>query len=374
MENIHEKMDEALLEILKDLVSRSTLKKFNRDSRKIYKLLLCGVFGEIIHNGAFYRTDCYKLAYDMNEKYDYCNRVATVEMYEELLEKIESSFNFFDLRDSNYVNEVTGFLRRFINESIAKKKRLYLYSEVENLYDFKLLYSGQYQLKSHHWIDINIYHFATPTLPEYYNYIDLINSWNDFINKSSKFREIHFSMEKEEKRGEIKELEYSINSNSRFLIILAITFVESYLYYYFYNIKADESKNGNEKVAGFLKKSKVDDTDIIKKLIFKLHNEIAQDEEVKTLFNRYTKHNNLRNRFVHASAFIDESNQMSQLQPLLNLTQDKVCSICQDCVDFVVAIDEKLPEDERLLFWWDQYQTPNFKKMQHISTLNKNKM
>ncbi|MEH6896457.1 hypothetical protein V7Y53_19345, partial [Bacillus velezensis] len=269
----------------------------------------------------------------------------------------------------------TAFLRKFVKDFIDKEKRLYLYSEVKNLYDFKHFYSGQYKLKSHHWIDINIYHFATPTFPEYYNYIDLINSWNDFVNKSSNYKGIYFSREKDEKYREIKELEYSINSNARFLIVLAITFVESYLYYYFYNIKAHEPKNKNEEVAGILnKKGLVNDTDIIKNLIFKLHNEIAEDVEINILFDSYKKYNDMRNRYVHASAFIDESNQMSQLQPLLNLTQDKVCNVCQDCVDFVVAIDKKLPEDERLLFWWDQYETPDFKKIQHISTLNKNKL
>ncbi|MEH6896461.1 hypothetical protein V7Y53_19365, partial [Bacillus velezensis] len=82
--NTQERLKQGYILILKDLASRSIIKKFNRETRKVYKLLLCGIFGEIIHNGAFYNTDCFKLAYNMNEKYKEYNRVITIEMYEEL--------------------------------------------------------------------------------------------------------------------------------------------------------------------------------------------------------------------------------------------------------------------------------------------------
>src|SRR5699024_9691673 len=59
-----------------------------------------------------------------------------------------------------------------------------------------------------------------------------------------------------------------------------------------------------------------------------------------------------------------------QLHPLINIDLKDVLYIAQTSIDFVVKIDELLPDEDKILIWWNRFETPDFNKLEPINTLN----
>ncbi|HLR09900.1 MAG TPA: hypothetical protein VK120_00750 [Sporosarcina sp.] len=224
-------------------------------------------------------------------------------------------------------------------------------------------------LKDHHWLDFGFDgNPITATYPEFFNYIDLINLWNDFVSKYKQYEQLIVTRDN---NNEIRRLHYSLNSSSRFLVISSIIFVESYLYYLFYSIKNNNTYSNDDRVKGILnRRGYIQDTQIVEDIIFKLFEEVENNQFIKKKYDLYEQSIELRNRLVHTSAFVDESNNLSQLHPLIDIDLKDVISIAQNSIDFVVKIDELLPDEDKILIWWDRFDTPDFYKLEPINTLN----
>src|SRR5699024_6289605 len=220
---------------------------------------------------------------------------------------------YFHSLDDDSVNEIIIFFRKIIKNIEDKNKRLYLVSDVQKIYDIKRVYKeSQYiTLKDHHWLDFGFDgNPITATYPEFINYIDLINLWNDFVSKYKQYKHL---IDTENQSIEIRRLHHSMNSSSRLLIIASIIFVESYLYYSLYNIKNNNTYSKDSRVKGILNRSGyIQDTQIVEDIIFKLFDEVKNNEFIKEKYDLYKQSIKLRDRFVHTSAFVDESNNLSQ--------------------------------------------------------------
>lgn len=355
---------------LKTLFASETIRQFNSRAKKTYKLALCGIVADTFDKGQYAYGVHYGDARTMATMPEFVNQNGPGQLHNRLVKGLES-FYFYDFNDSTYVDKVIGFFRKFLNDYDKKKKRFYLLSEVKEIYDVEKLLNdrGYNNIKNHHWLDISFYGPITPTFPEFYNYIDLLNLWNDFVGKKNELSKM--IDEEKTNQARYRELVYSASSSTRAVIISAVTYVEAYLYYYFYNIKNDENRNTDERIKGILNSDGfVQDKQIVEKVIFKLHPEIKNNEAMKNLYKKYKEDLKIRDRYVHLSAFVNETNQMSELQPLITLSEEELEETLQNCIDFTYTLDGLLPENEKILFWWERFESPIFKSNNKINTLN----
>lgn len=159
----------------------------------------------------------------------------------------------------------------------------------------------------------------------------------------------------------------------RLLIVSGVSFVESYLYNLFYCIKNSPKYNSvNEDIKNILKIRKISDTEIVERLLFRLFDQITvkvQDEYelyIKKCINR-------RDRYVHVSSFPDKSTNLSNLEPLLHLSEEDLVDSLQVSVNLVLKIDELLPDDLKLLpLWnWGEGAKVNFREFKTLEITNK---
>lgn len=353
---------------LKNLVSSKKIREFRRDMKNSYKVTLCGLFGDIIKYGKYKNGRFYNIAIDLA----YNPLSYTQIVPEGRIEYTQYAYHLFndhyfyndDINDSQYLDSVLDFFRSYLSNYEKKKRRLYLVKDIQKIYDIKKFHLVHgVKVKDHHWMDINFSHPITLTIPEFFNYADVINIWNEYIN-------VYFHLLAENDDIESRKLHFRLSTSGRQLVIASITFLESYLYYYFYNLKNDNNLAISHSVKKVIEQDEfLQDKQIIKQIIFKLHHQIKNDEVVKQLFKKIKENIKLRDRFIHNSAFIDKSNQLSQLEPLMDLATDKIIDIAQSSIDFILRIEELLPEEEKVLFWWDAFETPDFKKKKYISPL-----
>lgn len=382
-------MDEKHLDELIDMFSSSKIREFRQHSKPLYKYNLCGIVNTVIMKGDIWTSKEYgqvKMMSMMSSSWPNETGKGNTIMKNRIIDSLRNNFFHSPERDSQ-VDMIISFFRKFLIDYKKEGKSLILVKDFEKILDIKKLLHIQLKVKvkDHHWIDVGFRQGIVLTAPEFFNYLDLINLWNDLIDKIGKTYKLIEAQELEKKLFSftqstnnityldnppaLRELDYSRQASFRALISQGVNFVESYLYYYFYNVKSENKYKGQSKILNM--KGYIQDKQIVKDLIFEVHNQIASDTKIKELYNQYLITLAIRDRFVHTSAFVEQSNKMPQLQPLLNIQYDSMISHIQGCVDFVYHLDNMLPDDDKLLFWWERFETPNFSKMSKISVLNK---
>jgi hypothetical protein len=88
------------------------------------------------------------------------------------------------------------------------------------------------------------------------------------------------------------------------------------------------------------------------------------------MYRTYKTTTNFRNRYVHASPFMDASTNVSYLQPLFSVTDDLVVDSLQNAIDFVRTLDGLLPDNLKLLFWWYDDEAVVFKDYKPLKLTN----
>src|SRR5690606_3910635 len=198
------------------------------------------------------------------------------------------------------------------------------------------------------------------TFPEFITYGDLISLWNIYLDKRNlKTQGILMKSD----RRKIRLLDSEIHALHISLWTQAVTFVESYLYYIFYNIKKSNYRLNSSKAQGFINATLPDDNQIIDSLILsEFHSQETTEfsSNIKKLHKEYRKINNIRNRFIHASAF--DENSQSHLLPLISNNSDELINALEICSRLILEIEKILPAELQILFWWDSIQHPNFKE------------
>lgn len=192
-----------------------------------------------------------------------------------------------------------------------------------------------------------------PTIPEMIIYNDLKVHWNLYLellaeqdeNKKHLNHQERFEMITDVKS---RELLNKIGGVQRNLVFLSVTFVEACLYDFFYNLKLGNHEETKE-VNDVLKEKKINDKQIVENIIYKLYPE--EVEKIKPHYAKYKEVLNYRDRYVHASPFMDESRHISHLQPLLQVTRNKTIEFLQYSYDFICQVDDILPDKYKILFW-----------------------
>ncbi|MEI5893080.1 hypothetical protein DXB51_14490 [Bacillus cereus] len=361
-----------LIDELIVLSSSEKVREFSSHPKKVYKHHLAGILNDIIFKGHvaesffFHQATAMAAVPSLWENKDGFGYRQSKEI---AIQALKSNHFISPERDSQ-LDLIIAFLRKYLNDLKSNRKTLYLVSEFEKIIKIKeyFLVKRGLSIKDHQWLDITEHHELVLTSPEFFNYLDLINLWNDYINKHDRIDQLLGENVADRSNRKLRELDYSIKGSERTLIILATNFVESYLYYYFYNIKSSNSypRNKLHKLKGFIQ-----DTQIVEDLIFEEHESIKLNTAIQTAYAIFKESLQIRDRFVHTSAFVDSSNKIAQLQPLLNILTEDTIKYLQNAIDFVYLIDSNLPSNEQILYWWEQFETPDFSEQKLIDPLNK---
>ncbi|WP_419393433.1 hypothetical protein [Cytobacillus praedii] len=319
------------LAFLKDLFSRKSLNPLSGHKKKAYKYSLCGIFINII--GGNHTTGDQKQNINM-ARYIRDSKLSKKEY--ESLEKlvchnVESSFGrsvYKKPYNDDLINEIIAFTRERLDEIEEKGVSLFQAAKIINYNK----YTGHLSLRDYHWVEFDLYQGIFPTIPQMIIFSDLKVHWNLYIELIGEFSEIakDFVIHRERfdviTSPEYREFQHKLSAMQRNLVFLAVTFVEACLYDFFYNIKFSNFPE-KDKISSRLGISKVNDKIIVEDIIFKLYPETKV--ELELLYNKYKEILYYRDRYVHASPFIDEANNTAHLQPLLVLRKSKVIVNCK---------------------------------------------
>jgi len=354
---------------LEILLSRKSIKRLSGIPMKCYKYAMTAIFINTISGRQLTKGQeaNYNWVYNIKSRpQDFKKQ----EVYNYLKQTVETSLEAAGYKNpKNYetINKLFDFFRNIVEQTKRNGTFLTPVGIIEDFLDVKEIYknTNYVNIKSHHWINIDLATGMIVTVPEFFTYSDIVNNWNIFVDKYLEYKSIVTSdsdaplIEIRNKR-ENRRLNYEIDTLMRTLIISSVTFVESYLYYIFFNIKNSNFELKTETAQNFIKYHKVEDDEIIKRLLLKEFI-TKPSTELKRISVKYKEINSVRNRLIHASAF-ESVTKTSELLPLLTISTVQLIDTLDTCKRLVEIIDNALPDDLKILVWWDSVTHPNFKK------------
>ncbi len=343
------------LMVLKELFSRATLNTMSGAKKKAFQYTLTAIFINLIsgRQATQGQVGNIQLAYEIKESR--LKKEQYVLWGNSIWKTVQDSLhksNFKKPYDNELVNRIIAFTRERLSDIEKEEVSLFQTKQIKDILDYKK-FTGQPAFNDNHWFELNIYKGVYPTIPEMIIFNDLKVHWNLYLELLAEQDEKNKQLSHQERFEMItdvksRELRNKIGGMQRNLVFLAVTFVEACLYDFFYNIKLGNHEE-TEAVKGVLKEKKINDKQIVEKVIYKLYPE--EVEKIKPHYANYKKILNYRDRYVHASPFMDESKHISQLQPLLQVTKSKTIEFLQYCYDFIRQIDDCLPDKYKMLFW-----------------------
>lgn len=378
--------NEALREIFYQQVqgepyNKVVINKFSGEYKRVYRLLLVHYFASsFVSNEEEFNWSQYQISrmyaavrgnlFQLLEE-DFLDEVKKKsleylckELKFKFVSNLEGPIKSSEVKDS-LLNEFVNILLTY---KVDFKKTLYEYKDLEEYWDIQSLYKARKHdsiILSYHWIELKPFQINIPvhTFPEFFAYQDMLNSWNDLVEKY-KFINENTSINDRE----VREVHHSYNSSLRTTMTLGVHFFETYLYYLYFNIKSNGQYPGNK----LIKRNdirKINDKQILKDLVFKEFTGIGQT--TATHYDKYLETLEYRDAFVHMSAFSE--NGLSRMQYLLNLHFSMVCESLQNIVDFIEIIEKSIGQ-EQILFWKEKFDWPEFLKHEKISNLIKLKV
>jgi len=358
------------VDYLLDILSRNNLNLMSGKHKQAYKICLCAIFLNTItgRHYTYVQEVAIKKAADIAQ---YPRKLLNTEqLLKELSDIVNRSMrnmHFKIVLSEKTVNEIIVFFRKRLHELKEEKISLFPAKELDAFVDMKKFFSSA-SISNHHWIQFSLLGRLTISVPECFIFNDLKVQWNLYIDTRFELKQQSGKIDSSKDKFNFhkdplsRSKLYTLSAIYRILIILSVSFVESYLYNLFYCIKHDNSLN-KEDIADILCTKKVEDTQIVELVLFKIFPNIKNN--LTNIYSHYKTINKYRNRYIHASSFLDPSNGKSELQPLLELSDDKLVDSLQTALDFVNEIDKQLPENLKLLFWKyeENIQFNNFEKI-----------
>jgi hypothetical protein len=354
------------------MFNRETLNKMSGDQKRAYKYCLCAISINIIVGGHYQNGQLgnFSLARDIKKMpRKESNFLDIVNKLSQTVNANLESKHFKKPYNDEFLNKIIQFIRKRLTE-LKKSQSLF---QARELMDFLYIdrFFRPHPVSEHSWIDFTLYNGIIWTIPEMIIFSDFKVQWNEYIqiretlkNKESEYHEFWYI------HPELRANDYRLFAFRRVLVFLCVSFVEAYLYNLFYCIKYSNLPNKNQ-VKYILKCVKITDKEIVERLVFKLF------PEVKNSLNGYFKKHlvtiDYRDRYVHASPFINEADKSSKMQPLLSLSESTLIDLLQSSVDFVLKLEELLPNELKLLSWWYDDDKINFKEFKLLKLTNPNK-
>jgi hypothetical protein len=373
MEGLGKEMTE--LEHIQSFFSHETLSTMTKNHKVAYKYCLGAIFINIIVGGGHGRGQEENFGIAEGVKKLPRKETDFDRLVDGISAKVHDSLernHFIKPYDVALLDKLIIFTRKRILEISEKDKSLFQASELMDIIDLKSFF-GIRSVEKHHWLDFDLHSGLVLTLPEAIVFHDLKVHWNEFIRLFRILEEERAGLGHGKERFEYFNMEatreklYKRAASARALIFLCVSFVESYLLNLFYTIRESEVP-GKETAAGMLALTKIEDETIVKAVIYKIFPEYKAS--IEDMFKAYMSTTKFRNRYVHASPFMEASTSGSAMQPLLNVTDDLVFDSLQNAVNFVRTLDRLLPENLKLLFWWYDEEEVVFRNYQPLKLTN----
>ncbi|WP_411739861.1 hypothetical protein [Peribacillus sp. S4] len=366
------------LDMLTFITKSATIRNLSGEPKKLYKYVVGSIFlnlinGEQLEQGQIENIritrDILKNPIDVTRKY-------SLERVKKQVQDVFAARHFKCPYEDATIDRVFLFFREKL-EDVKKGKTMFLASELEEIIEIVPHFEKQgVPVKPHHWLDFSIYEGLILTQPEFITYTDMINLWNLSMEQKNIIDECHNKASNSRGYAELDstfEFRSTLTTLLRNCVVSAITFAESYLYFLFYDFKQLRIFEDNPKVKALYDKEDreyIQDTEIIKNLIFEVFPKIKSNKHINKLYKEYRKINNTRNGIIHTSVSRDNRNQQPKLQPALNLSIPLVQEYLSTITNFVFCIDERLPLEHQILFWRDKFEDPDFTKGEKVSLEN----
>lgn len=345
------------IEFLLSFFQRKTLDKMSKDHKVAYKYCLISIYLNLMVGAN--HTEVQKVSFEKAIQIQRLPRKTTdfkriVRQIKPIVENSLKTNHFKEPYDDTLINWIIQFTRIRLNDLKHKKKSLFQVKELSTYLEANKFF-GFNSVANHHWIDFDLHSGFILTIPEAIIFHDFKAIWNQYVHTNTMIEKqmAKVTSEKEyfeySKKPEARELAYSKCAYIRSLILLCTIFVESYLYNLFCSLKHSEIE-GKDDLGTIFETKKIEDEEIVKKIIYKLFPSVK--DSTKYLFKKYLDVLKIRNRYVHASPFISGSGDISELQPILNISDDLLLSSLQDSFDFIKILGQGLPEQYANLFWW----------------------
>lgn len=360
----------------KGLFENNIVRDFTRDNKRAYRLLIVHTMvASFFNDEDEYNWAQFKISIMFMEK-DMANKVAVNDQFITEIKKralkylcIEKELRFIDsigeeieisVINDNKLQNCVNFLQKYVKNG----KTLFLYEELQEFWDLKSLYkkhlNNHTEVMTHHWIELVpfVYQMPIHTYPEFFAYQDMINLWNEMIEKYDIVKDLDFSI-----KDDNRKFFYSYNSLLRNTLVIGVHFFETYLYYLFYNIKSKGLFHKNKLICRNDVR-KINDKSILKDLLFKEY--VGLENSTLNLLAKYLETLDYRDAFVHMSAFNEKG--ISRMQYLVDINISFVSESLQNIVDFILLIEKEVGADN-ILFWKEKIEWPNFIKLEKVYNL-----
>jgi hypothetical protein len=360
-------------EDLEYLYSRGALLKLSKNPKKVYKNGLVAIFVTSFIVGDYNRkrkeyTDNLNFCKALLKKPRDYEHEEAVNQTNQMVQSSLSRLFVKNPTSEETKNKIIELMREIIKSHLNGQRYLMTYDDLNNLLDviplMKKLYMNTNPNISHHnWFELDLEKGLIHTFPEFITYGHLTSLWNMYVDKKKE-------IEKQYKQQSIDRLAVRTLSSEQHALhfslwIQAVTFAESYLYYIFYNVQKSNYPLKSEAAKKFINTERPEDDHIIKSLIlpeFSSEENKDQIRIIKKLHTEYSKINKVRNRLIHASAFVDSEH--AHLLPLISSTQDELINALEVSRNLVLEIEKILPENLIILHWWVAMKHPDFKNFE----------
>ncbi|NMD69617.1 hypothetical protein HHO41_04895 [Bacillus sp. DNRA2] len=372
----------GLLDTLIYLTKSSTLRKLSGEPKRLYKYSIVATFfnivaGKHLQTGQFENIE---IAKDIIRDPKNASENYSLPHFKKEVHYCLRLRHFHNPDSGETVDYLFSFFREKL-EGLKKGKRFWKGSEFEKIISLDEFFKDTHArpIKEHHWIDFNIERGLIPTIPEFITYGDLINSWNLLLERWKKYQKLAeehtgFISQLDFKKSEKgREIEYEIFTLQRTCYTACVTFVESYLFYLFYNFKSIKLFEEDNDISNLYKLNErnINDTNVIETIIIpKFITTEENNKKMKDLYNEFEHINNTRNSIIHTTAYEDKSKQKSFMELFFEINLDKVEKSMTNSIEIVLFIESLLPEEHKLLQWWDRFETPDFSLRRKISIVN----
>ena len=347
--------------------SDKEFKKMSGIPKKIYKAALCAIFVNLAQEGTKelkikeYKSNVELCKRIKKNPQDYNNE----SILKEVTNVLENAMRLTEIKNVELLNtqdKIIDFMRKVLTQVTKDQRFLVTIEEIDYFWDIEKFINKCYKgansnLNKKSWVEFDLEKGIIPTFPDFIAYADLISLWNMYLEKKEEL----VTIKRFEDNLLYRKKHSEINSLVHTLFVQSITFAESYFYYLFYNLKYQENYNyKNSGTKKFLESEQPQDTEIIERIIFK---EFGKKQGDTNLYKEYKKINSIRNRIIHVSAFSE--NNISHMMPLINLNTEVLESSLENIIKFIKGIEDRLPENLKVMHWWDILpQHPDFKKQE----------
>ena len=350
------------------LYSRESLNKMSKSKKKLYKLLLVALANNLLR-GCILNDDSREI---INQLDKLLEEKIPANAYDTLYENYNNYIK--EQINKDKLNKLTGeesfqkiirFTRKTFKNLVDKNVSIHRRSDVEQFIEIDNI-NGYVN-----WIGISVETGCYPVVPEKLVWYDFKIIWNTFAKYKKKslndFADFSFNSKSYERayNKESRLIDYTAGTMERGVLVSCITFIESYLYNIRMMIKENilfKDRIKEYKLNNILKKDKINDTEIIECILFKIYPDMR--EIIKDNYKVYKELLKLRDRYIHISLRTNESNEPEML-PLISYQGLNIEFKIKNALKLVDEINKIILKYENIdMLWWRKEEECNFEELQ----------